>query len=402
MVPALVPFAETTARRRYRAFGIHERDRLAHLYLVGKTGVGKSSLIELFARGDIAQGRGCALIDPHGELADRLVAYADQVGRPYLYLNATDPAQPFGFNPLRRVHDDKIPLAASGLIETLRKLWPDAWGVRMEHVLRNSLYALLERRGSTLPDILRLFADKSFRKEVAASVRNPVVHAFWTAEFEKYPDRLKAEMVAPIQNKLGALLSDPAVFRILVSPEQDLRFRTLIQEDATIIVNVAKGLLGEDSASILGSFLVTVMGLAALSRAELPPAERRPFHLYVDEFQTFTTLSFANMMAELRKYGLGLTLAHQHLHQLDPDIRHAVFGNVGTLMVFRVGAEDAPFLSRELQPAFSELDLINLPNRHFYVRLMIHGSPSPPFSARTLHIDDPAVISAAGEAARTG
>lgn len=375
-------FAETTARAHFRRFGIRQADRLSHLYAIGKTGVGKSTLIELLVRQDIAAGRGFALVDPHGELAERLAAVAPD----RIYLDATDPELPFGFNPLRRVRDDKIPLAASGILETLRKLWPDAWGVRMEHVLRNSLYALLERNGSVLPDILRLYAEKDFRKSVAAGVRNETVRAFWTKEFEAYPDRHRLEMIAPIQNKLGALLSDPTLRRILVEPKLDLHFRKLMDEGGQLIVNLSKGQLGEDSASVLGSFLVSIIGLAALSRADAPPSERRLFFLYVDEFQTFTTLAFANMMAELRKYGLGLTLAHQHFHQLDPDVRHAVLGNAGTLIAFRVGAEDAPFLAQEFQPTFDVEDLINLPNRHFYLRLMIDGSPSRPFSARTMDL----------------
>ena len=384
---AISYFAETTSRARHRRFGIRQADRLSHVYALGKTGVGKSTLLELLALQDFQAGRGFALIDPHGELATRLSRVANGSGTRMIYLDATDPTQPFGFNPLRRVRDDKIPLAASGLLETLRKLWPDAWGVRMEHVLRNSLYALLERDGSALPDILRLYADKSFRKSVAADIRNETVRTFWEVEFERYPDRYKLEMIAPVQNKLGALLSDPTVRRILVAPKVDLRFRRIMDSSDILLVNLSKGQLGEDSASILGSFLVSIMGLAALSRAHAPSDARRPFFLYVDEFQTFTTLAFANMMAELRKYGLGLTLAHQHFHQLDPDIRHAVLGNAGTLMAFRVGAEDAPLLASELQPTFDIVDLLNLPNRHFYLKLMIDGSPSKPFSARTLDLD---------------
>lgn len=380
-------FAETTARARFRPFGIKEADRLSHLYAIGKTGVGKSTLLELLIRQDIAAGRGFALIDPHGELAERLAASEPGTGSDrHVYLNATDPTQPFGFNPLRRVRDDKIPLAVSGILETMRKLWPDAWGVRMEHVLRNSLYALLERDGSALPDILRLYAEKDFRKSVAAGIRNDTVRRFWTKEFEAYPDRYRLEMIAPIQNKLGALLSDPTLRRILVEPQVDLHFRRHMDAGDQLLVNLSRGQLGEDSASVLGSFLVSIIGLAALSRADAPPPERQPFFLYVDEFQTFTTLAFATMMAELRKYGLGLTLAHQHLHQLDPDVRHAVLGNAGTLMAFRVGAEDAPLLAREFQPTFDVEDLINLPNRHFYLKLMIDGSPSRPFSARTMDL----------------
>lgn len=275
------------------------------------------------------------------------------------------------------------PLAVAGLLETLRKLWPDAWGVRMEHVLRNSLYALIERDGSTLPDILRLYTDKAFRKGIVRGVRNSVVHRFWIDEFAAYPERQRAEVVAPIQNKLGALLTDPRLHRILVTPDTDIRFRKLMDEGDVLVANLAKGRLGEDGANILGGLLVSTIGLAALSRAEKPAASRRPFFLYVDEFQAFTTLSFVNMMSELRKYGIGLTLAHQHLHQLEPDIRHAVLGNAGTLIAFRVGAEDAGMLAREFEPTFDRLDLVSLPNRAIYLKLMIDGTPSVPFSARS-------------------
>lgn len=397
MPDPIVPFAETTARRQYRQFGMHAEDRLSHIYIVGKTGVGKSSLIERLALTDLAGGTGFALIDPHGELAASVATACVSVGRPFTYIDATDPTLPFGFNPLRHVRDDKIPLAASGLLETLRKLWPDAWGVRMEHVLRNAVYALLERPNSTLPDVLRLFVDKPYRKEISRGLRNPVVKTFWTTEFEKLPDRLKSEMIAPVQNKMGALLADPTLYRILAAPQVDIRFRSLMQDGGIVLLNVAKGILGEQTAGVLGSFFTTILGLSALSRADIAPSERRPFYLYADEFHNFTTLAFVSMMAELRKYGLGLTLAHQHLHQLDPDVRHAIFGNAGTFMVFRVGAEDAPMLARELQPTFSELDLLNLPQRTFYVRLMINGVPSLPFSARTLFqnkgFEDPRAVS---------
>ncbi len=268
------------------------------------------------------------------------------------YLNVPDRAQPFGYNPLRRVRDDKIPLAASGLIETFRKLWPLAWGVRMEHVLRNSLYALLERDGSTLIDILRLYSNDPFRKSVVARIRNQVVRDFWRHEFAGYQPRQRSEAVAPIQNKLGALLADPTLHQILTVPEHDIHVRTLMDEGRVLLVNLSKGRIGEDASVLLGSLLVSTIGLAAMSRADEPPTSRRSFFVYVDEFQSFTTLSFVNMLSELRKYGVGLTLAHQHLHQLEPDIRHAVLGNAGTLISFRVGPEDAVVLAKEFRPTF--------------------------------------------------
>lgn len=372
-------------RGRRIGFGIREADRASHIHIIGKTGVGKSTFLEAIARQDLADHRGFALIDPHGDLVSRVAADARLDGRVRV-LNVADPTQPFGYNPLRRVRDDKVPLAVSGLLETLKKLWPDAWGVRMEHVLRNSLYALIERDGSTLLDLLRLYADKDFRRTVTGKVRNDVVRTFWQDEFAKYPDRYRLEVVAPIQNKLGALLAHPTMRRILVEPEIDLRLRPLMDEGGALLVNLAKGQIGEDNAALLGGILVSTIGLAALSRADAPPEKRPPFFLHADEFQTFTTLAFANLLSELRKYGLGLTLAHQHLHQIDPDIRHAVLGNAGTLIAFRVGPDDASYLAKEFQPTFEVEDLLNLPNRRFYTKLMIDGAPSRPFSAETLDI----------------
>jgi len=380
-------FARTNHRHSNIPFGIKQDDRLLHIYMIGQTGVGKSSLIETLAVQDLHAGRGFALIDPHGDLVEQIWANVPESLRDRIaYLNAPDPSSPYGYNPLRRVGDDKIPLAASGLLETLKKLWPDAWGVRMEHVLRNSLYALLERDDSTLPDILRLYGDESFRRLVAGGVRNLTVRRFWKHEYENYPWRLRADAVAPVQNKLGALLSDPTLYRILAEPTVDLHFRSLMDEGRVLLVNLAKGRIGADSALILGGFLVSTMGLAALTRANTPAAMRRPFFLHVDEFQNFTTLAFVNMMAELRKYGVGLTLAHQHLHQLEPDIRHAVLGNAGTHIAFRVGAEDASFLAKEFQPTFDGQDLMNLANRDIYLKLLIDGVPSKPFSARTISV----------------
>jgi len=385
MADQLLHLGRTNGRLPHRSFGIREADRLSHVYVLGKTGVGKSALIEGMARQDLAAGRGFALIDPHGDLVERLAADGPATAAHVLYFNPADPEQPYGYNPLRRVRDDKIPLAASGLLETLKKLWPDAWGVRMEHVLRSTLYALLERDGSALPDILRLYADEKFRRQVTRDIRNPVVREFFKSEFEKYPWRYRAEAVAPIQNKLGALLSDPTLHRVLVAPRIDLRLRGLMDRGGVLLVNLSKGRLGEDSATTLGSLLVSTIGLAGLSRAEDPPNARRAFYLYVDEFHTFTTLSFANMMSELRKYALGLVLVHQHFAQLEPEVRHAVLGNAATIIAFRVGAEDAALLAREFQPTFDVEDLLNLPNRSFYLKLMIDGTPSRPFSARTLN-----------------
>lgn len=379
-------FAKSNFRNKNSPIGIRQADRLSHIYVIGKTGVGKSTLLGTLAQGDLVAGRGFALIDPHGDLVERIAQNipAEHPAR-VIYLDATDPKQPFGYNPLRRVRHDKIPLAVSGLLETLRKLWPDAWGVRMEHVLRNSLYALLERDGSTLPDILRLYSDDDFRKAIVSDIGNETVRNFWLDEFANYPARMRAEACAPIQNKLGALLSDPTLHRILVEPKVDLHLRAMMDEGKVLLVNVSKGRLGEDSSHLLGALILSTLALAALSRAD--SQERRPFFIYVDEFQAFTTMMIVNMLPELRKYGIGLTLAHQYLHQLDPDIRSAVLGNAGTLISFRVGAEDAPFLTREFQPKFGVEDLLCLPNHGIYLKLMIDGTPSRPFSGQTCLFD---------------
>ena len=381
---AISYFGETNHRHKFTRFGINQSDRLSHVYLIGKTGVGKSTLLETLACQDLTANRGFCLIDPHGDLAERLRDAATASGRPFIYLDAAAANQPYGYNPLRRVREDRIPLAVSGLLDAMKKLWPDAWGVRMEHVLRNTLYALIERDGSVLADIPRLYADKAYRKALVHGIRNDVVRSFWLNEFAKYPDRQRAETVAPIQNKLGALLTDPRLYRALVAPQAPISFRRLMDEGGMLLVNLAKGRLGEDSSNVMGSMLVATIGLAALSRADQPVEARRPFFLCVDEFQTFTTLAFANMMPELRKYGLCLTLAHQYLHQLDDDVRHAVLGNAGTLISFRVGPEDASVLAHELCPPFDAHDLLNLPNHAFYTKLMIDGMPSRPFSGRTM------------------
>lgn len=384
-------FAHTNHRAKRIPFGIKEADRLSHIYMVGATGTGKSTLIETLARQDLEARRGFALIDPHGDLVERVagVATSGAVDR-VTYLNAPDLMQPFGYNPLRRVPDERIPLAASGLLETLKKLWPDAWGVRMEHVLRNSLYALLEQERASLPDILRLYADDSYRKRVARTLRNPVVRTFWLREFENYHYRQRLDAVAPIQNKLGALLADPTLRRILVEPKVDLHFRRMMDDGHVLLVNVSKGRLGEDSALVLGSLIVSTLGLAAFSRADSTEDSRRPFLIYMDEFQNFTTLMLANMMSELRKYGVGLVLAHQFIQQLEPNIRHAVLGNAGSLISFRLGPEDAIVLSREFQPMISLEDLLNLSNHDIYLKLMIDGSPSRPFSAHTMALPNKA------------
>jgi len=376
--------ARTNHRSDSRRFGIKREDRFLHLHVIGKTGVGKSTLLATMAIQDLVGAGGFALIDPHGDLADLVYQRAQSLGLDrVIYLNATDPAQPYGYNPLRHIRADRIPLAASGLLEVFKKMWADAWGVRMEHILRNALYALLEQPNATLMDISRLFRDKAYRRTVAASLTNEPVRIFWEKEFDRYSLAYRADGVASIQNKVGAFLADPQIRRILIEPKEPISLRRIMDQGQVLLVNLGKGTIGEDSSSLLGGLLVTTIGLAAFSRADTVPERRRDFFVYVDEFQSFTTLAVANMLSELRKYRVGLTMAHQYLYQLEPEIRHAVLGNAGTLISFRLGAEDAPLVSRELLEKFDAGDLQRLDNRTFYIRLMIDGRPSQPFSATT-------------------
>jgi type IV secretory pathway TraG/TraD family ATPase VirD4 len=380
-----IHFARIDFRNDTRLFGIKNEDRFSHVYIIGKTGTGKSTLIETMALQDLERGNGFALVDPHGDLVSRIAAHVPAPHRDrVIYLNATDPTQPYGYNPLRHVSEDRIALAASGMMDVFKKMWPDAWGVRMEHILRNVLMALLEQPDATLHDVLRMVSDNEFRKGVAKSLRNETVRTFFLKEFERFSFGYRVDGTAPIQNRVGAFLADPLLNRILTAPEKDLHIRRIMDQGQVLLVNLAKGHIGEDSSSLLGGLLVTTLGLAAFSRANTPPAERRDFFVYIDEFQSFTTLALANMLSELRKYRIGFTIAHQYLHQLEPDVRHAVLGNVGSIISFRIGAEDAPYLVREFHERFTEIDLLQLPNYHIYLKLMIDGTPSKPFSALTL------------------
>ncbi len=382
-------FAHSNHRRPFRAIGIKLADRLSHTYVIGKTGAGKTTLLETLISQDIAEWRGCALIDPHGDFVERLAARIPaQREADTIYLNVPNASQPFGYNPLARVSAGLRPLVASGILDVFKKMWNDAWGARMEHILRNALLALLDQPSATLSDILLLLTDKSFRQTALSHIENEQVRKFWRSEFPKYSFRYQADGIAPIQNKVGAFLADPTMRHILTRSDGQLRLRTIMDEGKVLLVNLSKGKIGADSSALLGGLLVTSLGLAAFSRANVGEAERQPFFIYADEFQNFTTLALADMLSELRKFGVGAILAHQYLHQLDPDIHHAVLGNAGTLISFRLGAHDAGLIAREFEPTFDRIDLLNLPNRDIYLKLMINGTPSRPFSATTLTAGD--------------
>jgi hypothetical protein len=375
-------FARTNTREPTRTFGIRQSDRLYHLYVIGRTGTGKTTLLEHLVRSDIDAGRGCALIDPHGDLAVR-VALSVPAHRECVYWDIADPNTPYGYNPLRKVRKDKIPIAVPGLLEAFKKMWSDAWGVRMEHIFRHALFALIEYGDATMPDVLTLCFEKEFRREVIAKVTNKAVRAFWEDEYPKLNPLYRKDAVAPIQNKVGAFLADPRLYRILTDAPTELSFRRLMDDGKVLIVNLAKGRVGEDSADLLGALVLSTISVAAMTRAEIPEEERRPFFVTIDEFQSYTTLSVANMISELRKYKVGLTLAHQHLDQLEPEVRDTVLGNVGSLVSFRIGPKDAPLIAKELDP-FQPLDLVNLPTHDIALKLMVDGTTTRAFSARTL------------------
>lgn len=378
-------FAQADFRGQMTPFGIKEADRRAHMYLIGKTGTGKSTLIERLILQDIKAGHGTALLDPHGDLVERVLAQVpgERQGD-VIYFDVPDREQSIGFNPLSNVPQSKRSLAASGLVGVFRKLWSDSWGPRTEHILRNSLLLLLDQPEASLADVLRLLSDSRYRTVALKSVRSEQVRDFWVKEFQEYPARFKAEAIAPIQNKVGAFLADPTLCRILTQPKSSFNLRQIMDEGKIFLVNLSKGKLGEDTASLLGSLLVSSIGLTAIRRADTPEEARRDFYLYLDEFHTFTTRSLAGMLSELRKYRLNLILAHQYLSQLEPQVRDAILGNVGTIIAFRIGLPDAELLESEFFPDFSATDLINLPNYHIYLKLMIDGRVSSPFSALTV------------------
>jgi hypothetical protein len=378
-------FAKANFRNEFRTFGIKRADRRAHMYLLGKTGTGKSSLMEAMMLEDMRSGHGFALLDPHGDLLKRIREHIPQDRlADVIDFDAADPNQPYGFNPIGQIPIAKRPLACSGLIQVFKHLWSDSWGPRLEYILRNCLIALLDYPDANLSDILRLFNDKAFRRKVVAGVRNKQVKEFWLNEYEKYPERLRAEAISPIQNKVGAFLSHPLLQRILTSSEKPLNLRKVMNEGKILLVNLAKGSIGEDTSNLLGSLLISRFDLAALSRANIPESERRDYTLYLDEFHNFTTQSLIFMLSELRKYRLSLVLAHQYLTQLDPQIRDAILGNAGTIIVFRIGANDAEFLAPEFFPEIKLTDFTNLSNYHIYLKLMIDGKISRPFSAVTI------------------
>ncbi|PIR98122.1 MAG: hypothetical protein COT89_00980 [Candidatus Colwellbacteria bacterium CG10_big_fil_rev_8_21_14_0_10_42_22] len=376
--------------RNRESFGIKNEDRRKHIYIVGKTGTGKSTLMENMLIDDIREGKGVGLIDPHGDFAEKVLDFIpeDRIND-VIYFNPADVNYPIGFNPLEAVGSEHRHLVASGIMGVFKKVWPDVWSNRMEYLLNNTLLALLEYPGSTLLGVIKMLTDKKYREKVVNNLSDPVVKNFWINEFAKWTDRYAAEATPAVLNKIGQLVANPLIRHILGQPHSTINIRDIMDGGKILIINLAKGSIGEDNSALLGAMFITKLQMAAMSRVDIEEDKRRDFFLYIDEFQNFSTDSFADILSEARKYHLSLVLTNQYLRQLiDPiskstKVKDAIFGNVGTIITFRIGAEDAEFMELEFEPEFLANDLVNLPLHTIYIKLMIDGVASKPFSADT-------------------
>lgn len=383
-------FAETNFRNQRKRFGIKLDDRRRHMYIIGQTGTGKTTLLMNMLVSDIVAGHGVGFIDPHGDMAENLLNYIPEERiKDVIYFNPSDTAFPIAFNAIEKVDPEAKHLVASGLMGVFKKIWPDVWSARMEYILNNTVLALLEIPGSTLLGINRMFSDKLFRKSVVDQLSDPVIKTFWTQEYAKYQQRYEQEATAAIQNKIGQFSSAAVIRNIIGQPYSSFDFRKAMDEKKIIIMNLSKGRIGEDNSKLLGGMLITKIQLAAMSRVDIPEEARKDFFLYVDEFQNFVTDSFADILSEARKYRLDLIVTNQYIGQLVHDknakVKDAIFGNVGTFVAFRTGGEDVEFLEeKQFGPNIMAQDLLHLPNYNIYLRLMIDGVPSRPFSAITL------------------
>lgn len=378
-------FAQTNFRGDSRRFGIKLDDRRRHMYMIGKTGMGKSTLLENMIIQDIQNGKGLAVVDPHGDLVEKVINYIPSHRvNDVIYFNPSDMDHPIAFNILEQVSAEYKNLVSNGLVGVFKKIWADSWGPRLEYILINSILALLEHPGSTLLGVTRMLVDPQYRKRVLKSVKDPVVKAFWITEYNNYSEKFRNEAISPIQNKVGQFLSSSLIRNIVGQTKSTINMREIMDSGKILLMNLSKGRIGEENAALLGAMMITKIQLAAMSRVDITEKERRDFFLYVDEFQNFSTEAFAGILSEARKYRLDLIMAHQYIEQLSDEVRAAVFGNVGTLIAFRVGATDAEALEMEFQPTFMQEHCVTLPSFHIYLRLMIDGVASAPFSATTL------------------
>jgi energy-coupling factor transporter ATP-binding protein EcfA2 len=381
----ILPLGILNFRGKEVQFGIKSQDRLRHIYIIGKTGQGKTTLLENMINFDIQNKNGLAFLDPHGDSVQRILDYIpkeriDDV----IYFNPTDVNHPIAFNPLEKVSWEHRHLTAISLLSIFKKIWVDAWSARMEYILTNTLLALLEWPNSTLLDVNRLLADEKFREKVVNNLKDEVVKAFWKQEFAKYHLQFRTEAIAPIQNKIGQFITNPLIRNIIGQTESAFDLRKIMDEGKIFLANLSVGAIGEETSRLLGGLLITKFQLSAMSRVDVPEEKRKDFYLYIDEFQNFATESFINILSEARKYHLSLILAHQYLDQVPEEIIKAVFGNVGTFIVFRLGANDAEIFSKEFGYLVKIDDFVNLPSYYVYVKLLVDGKPTNPFLAQTL------------------
>jgi len=381
-------FAETDFRNQKTRFGIKSRDRTRHMYVIGKSGVGKSTLLENMAIQDVVNGEGLAVLDPHGSFAENILENIPESRiKDVVYFAPFDTEHPISFNVLEDVGHDRRHLVVSGLMSTFKKIWVDAWSARMEYILTNTLLALLEYPGATLLAVNRMLSDKDFRKKVVDNITDSSVKAFWVEEFAKYTERMAAEAVPAIQNKIGQFTANPLVRNIIGQSKSTFDIRKIMDEQKILVINLSKGRIGDTNTSLLGSMIITKIYLAAMSRAEVSASRMGGlpnFYFYVDEFQSFANETFADILSEARKYKLALIIAHQYIAQMEEKVRDAVLGNVGTSISFRVGPIDAELLEKVFSPQFTQTDLVNLGMAQIYLTLMINDIGSQPFSARTL------------------
>ncbi len=386
-------FGKTNYRNKQVPFGIKTDDRRRHMYIIGKTGMGKSTMMENMVIQDIRNGHGVCFIDPHGDLVQNILNYIpkDRIND-VVYFNPADLDNPIAFNILESVDPKYKHLVASGLMGVFTKIWANMWSARMEYILSNTILALLESPGNTMLGIVRMYVDKKYRKKIVDNVKDPMVKAFWIEEFANYAEKYRTEAVAPIQNKVGQFLSSAVIRNIVGQPKSTIDLREIMDNNKILLLDLSKGKVGEDNSALLGAMIITKLQLAALSRVDIPEEQRKDFYLYVDEFQNFVTDSFATILSEARKYRLNLIMGHQYIGQLTPDnnykVRDAVFGNVGTMCVFRVGAADAEYLETEFEPIFTPTDIVNLPKYNIILKLMINGIASDPFTATGLKADE--------------
>ncbi|PIZ71882.1 hypothetical protein COY07_04130 [Candidatus Peregrinibacteria bacterium CG_4_10_14_0_2_um_filter_43_11] len=382
----LTVLGEANFRGHRERFGIKQTDRRRHIYIIGKTGMGKSVLLQNMVYSDINSGKGVAVIDPHGDLAEAVIDFVPKNRiNDVVILDPSDVSHPFAFNMLERVDDvNQQNLMASGLLGVFKKMYAESWGPRLEHILRNCLLALVGYPDTSMLGIMRILVDHEYRKKVVRNIENPMVRSFWVDEFERMDQKFRTEAISPIQNKVGQFLSSPLIRNIVGQVKSTVDIRFMMDTGKIIIVNLSKGKIGEDNSSLLGSMLITKFQLDAMSRANIPEKERKDFYLYVDEFHNFATDAFATILSEARKYRLNLTMANQYISQMPDEVRDAVFGNVGTISCFQVGFDDAEYFSSQFSEEVLPNDIVDIPKYNNYTKLMIDGMPSKVFSVSTL------------------